>query len=447
MKQARNLENAFDNFSNDALTFENFSDFYVEADNTRGEKPVTTIKRILTLHPLESKHILFTGFRGCGKSTELIRLQRDLFSNFMLINFSVRRELDSNSFSHTELLIATMKQLFSKAIEENLDIDEDVLKPIENWNIVKSLVENNSEGYSGEMETGGSIGAKLPWLFEIFTKLTAKAKLENSYREELKQVVQPNVTDLISSCNILIREIKKLLEAKNKGLLVIIEDLDKIDLGVGEDLFLRYSERLVSLQINTIYTFPIALRNHENAQAIFNKFDHFEELPMIKTNLKNGDIMPQGRDLLKSIVARRMSLDLFESEEILTNFIKYSGGVIWDLFRSLRDAMSNALNWERDKISEEDWKKAYYAAIKNYRPMIAERHRNGQLIKVDEYYEIMVNLAKSEDKQPEFTTATMDLRQNLCILGYNTEGWYDVHPIMKDILIQKKLLDESFRVR
>jgi hypothetical protein len=117
------------------------------------------------------------------------------------------------------------------------------------------------------------------------------------------------------------------------------------------------------------------------------------------------------------------------------------------LFRSLRDAMSNALNWERDKISEEDWKKAYFAAIKNYRPMIAERHRNGQLIKVDDYYEIMINLAKSEDKQPEFTTATMDLRQNLCILGYNTEGWYDVHPIMKDILIQKKLLDESSRVR
>jgi hypothetical protein len=447
MKQAKNLDDAFDNFSNDALTIENFSDFYVQADHTRGEKPVSTIKRILTAHPLESKHILFTGFRGCGKSTELIRLQKDLFDNFMVINFSVRRELDSNSFSHTELLIATMKQLFSKAVEENLDIDENVLKPIENWNIVKSLVESNSEGYSGEAESGGSIGAKLPWLLEIFTKLTAKAKLENSYREELKKEVQPNVTDLISSCNILIREIKILLEEKHKGLLVIIEDLDKIDLAVGEDLFLRYSERLVSLQINTIYTFPIALRNHENAQAIFNKFEGLEELPMIKTNLKDGKPMQEGRELLKGIVAKRMSLDLFESEEILTQFIKYSGGVIWDLFRSLRDAMSNALNWGRDKISEDDWQKAYFAAIKNYRPMIAERNRNGQLIKVDDYYTIMTNLAKSSDKQPEFTTATMDLRQNLCILGYNTEGWYDVHPIMKDILIQKKLLNDSYRVQ
>jgi len=434
MKQAENLETALNNLSNDALTFENFTDFYVETDNTRGERPVSTIKRILSEHPLESKHILFTGFRGCGKSTELIRLQKDLFDNFMIINFSVRHELDSISFSHTELLIATMKQLFGKAIEEKLNIDENVLKPIENWNIVKSLVENKSEGYTGEIETGGSIGAKLPWLFEIFTKLTAKAKFENSYREELKQEIQPNVTYLISSCNILIREIKKLLEVKNKGLLVIIEDLDKIDLAVGEDLFLRYSERLVSLQINTIYTFPIALRNHENAQAILNKFEGLEELPMIKTNSKNGEPMKQGRELLKDIVTRRMSLELFESEEILTNFIKYSGGVIWDLFRSLRDAMNNALNWERIKISEDDWKKAYFAAIKNYRPMIAERHRNGQLIKVGDYYKIMEDLARSTDKQPEFTTATMDLRQNLCILGYNTEGWYDVHPIMKDIL-------------
>jgi len=249
MKQAENLETALNNLSNDALTFENFTDFYVETDNTRGERPVSTIKRILSEHPLESKHILFTGFRGCGKSTELIRLQKDLFDNFMIINFSVRHELDSISFSHTELLIATMKQLFGKAIEEKLNIDENVLKPIENWNIVKSLVENKSEGYTGEIETGGSIGAKLPWLFEIFTKLTAKAKFENSYREELKQEIQPNVTYLISSCNILIREIKKLLEVKNKGLLVIIEDLDKIDLAVGEDLFLRYSERLDIMSI------------------------------------------------------------------------------------------------------------------------------------------------------------------------------------------------------
>jgi len=35
----------------------------------------------------------------------------------------------------------------------------------------------------------------------------------------------------------------------------------------------------------------------------------------------------------------------------------------------------------------------------------------------------------------------MELKHNLCILGYNTDTWYDVHPAVKEILKEKGLIN------
>ncbi|NTW53781.1 MAG: hypothetical protein HGB15_03230, partial [Chlorobaculum sp.] len=56
------------------------------------------------------------------------------------------------------------------------------------------------------------------------------------------------------------------------------------------------------------------------------------------------------------------------------------------------------------------------------------------------YYETLKSIALSETKKVDNTEAALDLRQNLCILSYNDEGWSDVHPIVRSILEERKMI-------
>lgn len=97
---------------NKALNEKNYEDYYVPTGEARGEDP--TAELIRKLKNLQDKNLktLFPGFKGCGKSTELFRLSRELKEDFVIRIFSVRERLDPNNLSISEILIAMMKDLF-----------------------------------------------------------------------------------------------------------------------------------------------------------------------------------------------------------------------------------------------------------------------------------------------------------------------------------------------
>ena len=122
-------------------------------------------------------------------------------------------------------------------------------------------------------------------------------------------------------------------------------------------------------------------------------------------------------------------------------FIDTSGGCLRDLFRMIRDAADNVLNHEKTKITEVDYKKSFFRLRRDYENTIAEKRLNNEIIiSVDEYYNTLKAVALSETKKIDNTGATLDLRQSLCILGYNDEGWCDVHPVVRSILIERELI-------
>lgn len=54
---------------------------------------------------------------------------------------------------------------------------------------------------------------------------------------------------------------------------------------------------------------------------------------------------------------------------------------------------------------------------------------------------MLVELARNSNKQVVNTEEVMHLRSNLCILTYNGQDWADVHPIVKELLQEKGLLN------
>ncbi len=77
----------------------------------------------------------------------------------------------------------------------------------------------------------------------------------------------------------------------------------------------------------------------------------------------------------------------------------------------------------------------------SYENTIAEKWVNKELIiSVDEYYQTLKAVAERKTKKVHNTAALLDLRHNLCILGYDDEGWCDVHPVVRTILQERELI-------
>jgi len=442
MAKATSLSEVRQYFRSQPLSLAELDDYHVPTAVARGGNPVNRLEKLFSAG-IENAHkyqILFAGYKGCGKSTELNLLEKRLQDDFLVINFSVMRELDPINLHYVDLFIATMEQLFSVVEEETFrkHISETYLASIQNWVASKEVQEIKDKHFTLEAEAGA--GMSVSYFANFFARFRASAKSSKSMRETIQRTIEPKLSELVNQCNDLIREVgNHLHRIEKKDILFIIEDLDKVPLDRAEELFYNYSDQITQLDSNIIFTFPIPLFYNTRFKTISNYFDECFVLPMVKIKEQDGADNPTGRQVLKTIVEKRMDLDLFEDLEHLEKMISYSGGCIRDLFRMVVEAAENGVEFEREKIAEDDYFSAFQLLKREYDQTIADKvetidGRQTVIIPVKDFYDALVHLAQSKSKLPESTQVVMELRQNLTILGYNGEGWCNVHPIVIEIL-------------
>lgn len=441
---ATNLDEVYDYFQSKPFDISEFDEFYEPADRGRGGKPAySRLKRRLTRNPDGNLKMLFAGFRGCGKSTELLRLRRTINADMAVLPFSVMRELDLLNLNYLELFIVVMEKLFEFANEnKKIDIAGEFIDNIKNWMSSVEIREISYKHLSADIDADIKAGLQIPFLADFFSRFRAAAKSSSSMKETLTKKVEPKLSELISLCNALIAEIRRELPKINKkGLVIIMEDLDKLDVKKGRDIFFDHSAQLVQLNAHFIYTFPIALLYNIRFRSIKDNYDEAFVLPMIKVFGKTGSPNKDGVEVMRNIVHRRMDPGLFADPSVLDRMICYSGGCLWDLFRMIKDAADSALDEGKDAIDHDDFKMAYFALKDEYSFTIAENRDRG--ISVEAYYNTLAECAKDPNKRPPASDIMLDLRNNLSVLQYNDENWGDVHPVVKDILKEKGLITDG----
>ena len=440
MEKATSVDQIYRAFKATPLQISELEAYYVDATQARGaDHPRQRMARLLRRNLDSPVHLLLVGYKGCGKSTELNHLQKDVQDEFLVVNFSVIQEMDTNRISHTELFIVTMERMFDAVVSHHMEpyVSQSYLDAIQAW-IQQKEIEEIREKYniSGAIEAG--VGIDVPFLQAFFTKLKFSAKTSASLKEKIKTNLEPKLSDLIDYCNDLIREVRRALrEVHKKDILIIIEDLDKIPLSEAQSLFYDHIHQLVLLKTHVIFTFPIALYHSIRFNSIKAYFTDLKELPMIKVAHKDGTPNQEGLAIMHKIVAQRADLAIFESPKILTRMILDSGGCLRDLFLMIYESAEHALDQGADHISEAHRHNAFLKLRREYDNSIAEYREGSEIFTVDQYYQALVALAHSQDKQPENTEVVMHLRQSLAILGYNGEGWCEVHPIVKAILRER----------
>ena len=443
LKKAVKVEDIYSAFRYSPLQIDEMDEFFIETNSARGGKPMR--KRVFRL--LEQKivgyhHFLFVGYQGCGKSTELNRLLKDIQDRYLVLNYSVFTELDPAHLNYIELFIVTLERLFAVARDNDLAISQEYIDKISHWLRTKEIVDIREKYNIGaEAEAGAEGKFGIPYLQNFFYKFRLSAKSSLSLKETIKQNIEPKLSDLIENCNLLINEIKiQLFEIGKDDLLIIIEDLDKIPVDRAEELFFYFASQIMQLKCNVLFTFPTSTYFNNRFNTVKQNFDEIYELPMIKVINPDQTEDSYGIEILVKIVEKRMDLSLFDDNGLLKLLILKSGGCIRDLFKMIAEAAEHSIDFGNTAISKLDCDISIQSLKREFDNTIADNFRNGKKIEVATYYNALVRLAKAQNKQFDNTEEILDLRSNRCVLSYNSiddNKWCDVHPIVKEILIEK----------
>lgn len=393
----------------------------------REPNPIDRIRHILLRAPDSPDKILFTGHRGCGKSTELNRLLEDpeIQKTFLVVPFSLADVLDPLDLGYVDLLVAIEAGLYRAARQAEVQIDERLTGLLERfW-----LPQSEPVGFL-RPERISSLDLLDLW-FEGLVGPYGKLRLEAVTREYLRQALAHRVSDLVTHIALLASLVRTQL---NRSILVAIDDLDKPDIATAQELFYRHATALTQPPCKIIYTIPIALLYTAEFRSVARSFSGWFILPNIKVWNRNGTPCEEGRRIMKDMVARRMDLRLIEPEA-LEFLIGMSGGVMREMTTLMQLACNEARVMGKAEIDLPIAESAV-ATIRNeyQRSLRAEHYSQLRLVHQDKRVR-EIHRAQRRPDEEESELALLELLHNLSILEYsNKDSWWDVHPIVQTLL-------------
>lgn len=419
---------------------------YVDCQAVRGDGNVLIELGQQILLANRFTHQLYTGHRGAGKSTELLRLAQYLEQHgFRVVYFAADEEdIDAEDAQYTDILLACTHHLLKelKGPEGN---------PVWDWvqlrmQAVKELLQ--SEITLDNLSIEGQITE--------FAKLTATLKASPDTRAKIREIVEPHTISLIEALNQFIAEaMAQLPQQSTQKLVVIADNLDRITpviAGEGarsnhEQIFIDRSEQLKALDCHVIYTVPISLVYSGRATDLRDIYDTDPQvLPMIMVRDSEGDVHEPGLQALKAVIEKRIyhpkvikdSLDLetevFDAPETLEQLCLMSGGHVRNLMLLAQSSIRRSLQFPISAITV---KRAITEARSTYRNAVYERQ-----------WPILARVAQTQRVLND--EAHRELLFNRCILEYrwlDQQGeincWYDVHPLIRGIQEFQKALAQT----
>ncbi|MBD2202216.1 ATP-binding protein [Calothrix sp. FACHB-1219] len=370
------------------LAVENPEDrkYYIDFCSVRGGKIIEELKENITFFsPDEPTCELFTGHIGCGKSTELLRLKAELEQvGFHVVYFESSQDLEMGDVDIGDILLA-----IARRVSESLDSLEKLNLPEPLG--LKKILQGAAKLLTTEIEV--SAEAMIPGLAKVAAgsdgkfsaeatilglgelklseqegislvaagigKISAKAKNSPELRNKLKEYLGPRTKGILDVINeeLLLPAIAKLKQQGKKGLVVIVDNLDRVETTAKswgrpqpEYLFIDRGEQLTQLKCHVLYTMPLELMFSNDLSRLTQRFMVDPKvLPMVPVKLRDGSECGEGIALLRQMVLARafpevaaeyrlaLITELFDTPETLNRLCCVSGGHVRELLRLLND--------------------------------------------------------------------------------------------------------------
>ena len=132
--RATTLKGAFRVCKVEPLSGDAIKWYYADLSEVRKTEAIQGINTVLDFQePGEHTNVLFTGHRGCGKSTELKRIQKSWETDYRVIYLEADEETDINDADYTDIYLIVIKQLEFELRRLGYKLDPRLLTNFENW--------------------------------------------------------------------------------------------------------------------------------------------------------------------------------------------------------------------------------------------------------------------------------------------------------------------------
>lgn len=440
-ERATTLKTAYRICNPNPLSGEDLERYYVDLSPVRKTSAIERVSQILEFQePGESTTILFTGHRGCGKSTELKRIQKTWEQNYRVIYLEANEETDINDARYTDLYLITIKQVERSLRDLGLRLDQQLLRSFEDW--FKEITEETEESVekSVGIEAHASVGADAPFLAKLLVKLMAQIRGSNKQKKTIRQVLEEDIFRLKSDVNLLLADATRKLRQKYphyKGFLLIIDNLDRISPEVGEHLFFDYGPQIQELNCSIIYTAPISV--FCSTKNINNAFGDPHLMPMINIYRldrdQRGDLDydPQGLAAMVSLIESRVELDqVFASRDLVLELAKASGGHVRQLMQMMQFVCLDASAKGSTQILSEHVELG-----------IKQQQFAFERLIPDDHYPLIADVYRTKDVKKDQQGQLMLF--NVSVLEYNgNDRWNYPNPVvMRSDAFQEALRNQS----
>jgi energy-coupling factor transporter ATP-binding protein EcfA2 len=232
MQPARTLRDAY-NAADPAVPLPSGDPRYVDCTDVRGERDVVQqMLKTITWSASNTAQLL-TGHRGCGKSTELLRLKARLEeAGYAVIYFEADEDLDVNDIIYSDLLLGMARRIESQLRQEHdIALDPKLLENVQHWFAEVLYTEDGWRQVQRELEAEATLGVGLPEgvpiLARLLARVTGQIKTGHDVREEIRRKLDPRISLLIENLNLLIlRATERLRHQGRRGLVLLIDNLD-----------------------------------------------------------------------------------------------------------------------------------------------------------------------------------------------------------------------------
>jgi hypothetical protein len=272
-------------------------------------------------------------------------------------------------------------------------------------------------------------------------KITAKTKDSPQLREQLRQHLEPRTKSILDAINeeILRRGTEELKCRGKKGLVVIVDNLDRVDprpvpsgRSQPEYLFIDRGSQLRDLKCHLVYTLPLALMFSNEYETLKNRLGAGvapKVLPMVPIRLRDGRESSKGIALLRQLVLARafpsvapqarLSLipEVFDHPQTLDRLCRVSGGHV----RNLLGLLFNCLQQEDPPFS----RSCLEGVIKGYRDDLI-------LAIEDEEWDLLLQVVQQQFVKGEKEYQT--LLRSMFVYEYRDEmgRWFGINPALAE---------------
>jgi hypothetical protein len=399
-----------------------------------GGEIITELEQLVADCLPNDNKIIFTGHRGSGKSTLLGQFCRQIQDDYFVVFFSISDWIEMSDVNHVNILFAMAVKLMEEAENRKVKIGAKTKRAFYEWFSEHTKTETTSVDSMIDIES--SIEGGLNALFaKILTKVKATLKVNAVIRDEIKTKFARRISDLVDRINEIASAIQT---AYGKEVLVVIDDLDKLDLEIVDRVYRNNINALFQPQFRIIYTIPMAATRDLSLKGIIHNATNNRIQQMWATKFfprgeeKNPGALPvaESIQIFEDILYKRLPPELIEPEAVKTMILK-SGGALREFIRIARQCCQICSLELRKKPELQDLvinSEILQRAVTDLRITMTEPLGQNA-------FGILAYVYNEYTPADAMDQTFLDLLHELYILEYrNNDLWFGINPIIKELL-------------